>query len=47
MWVWGRLGFGEKNCGKGWFSDGVEVKVRFFSLLMEIGKEIVVFGLGL
>jgi len=39
---WGRLGFGKVLVGKGWFSDGVGVKVRFLSLMMEIGEEILV-----
>jgi len=33
-------------CRKCWFSDGVEVKVRFLGLMMEIGEEFVLFGLG-
>jgi len=37
--------FGKILGGKGWFSCGVKVKVRFLSWVVEIGEEIVVFGL--
>jgi len=41
-----RLGFGKMYGGKGLFCYGVEVKVRFLSLNVDIGEEFVVFGLG-
>jgi len=41
------LGFGKILGGKSWFWYGVEVKVRFLSLIVEIREEFVVFGLGL
>ncbi|XP_039686277.1 protein FAR1-RELATED SEQUENCE 5-like [Medicago truncatula] len=40
------LGFGKIFGGKGWFSYGVKVKVRSMSLVVEIGEDFVVFGLG-
>ena len=41
-----RLGFGKMYGGKGLFCYGVEVKVRFLSLIVEIGEEFMVFRLG-